>query len=246
MSSYAHPEALASTQWVADHLNDPQVRLIEVVQSTSPSRDTHHNESGHIPGAVAWDFQMYSARHGLLDKEGMEALLSRSGITPGTTVVVYSGLDNLLATYTFWLLKIYGHKNTRLLDGYKQKWLDENRPTTSEASLIAPAMYQAQESNWSLRANGDDVLQSIGKKGHLLVDTRSVEMYSGLDKAGTSRGGHIPGAVNLAPLRETNPDGSFKRWRVPTVQPDGTFKSTAELQALFDSLGITSNKEIIT
>jgi thiosulfate/3-mercaptopyruvate sulfurtransferase len=249
MSSYAHSEVLVSTQWVADHLNDPQVRLVEVVWGKSPSFGTPAYENGHIPGAVAWDFEndiQDPVRRDILDKGGLEALLSRSGITPETIVVVYSGLSNLLATYVFWQLKIYDHKNIRLLDGDRQKWLDEHRPMTSEVPQVAPAMYQAQEANWSLRANRDDVLQSIGKSGQLLVDARSAEMYSGLDKAGTAHGGHIPGAVNIAARRETNPDGSFKAWRVPTVQPDGTFKSAAELRALCDSLGITSDKEIIT
>jgi thiosulfate/3-mercaptopyruvate sulfurtransferase len=249
MSSYAHPEVLVSTQWVADHLNDSQVRLIEVVWGTSLSFGMPAYESGHLPGAVAWDFEkdiQDLVRGDVLDKGGLEALLSRSGITPETTVIVYSGLNNLLATYAFWQLKIYGHTNIGLLDGDRQKWLDENRPTMSEVPLIASAMYQAQEPNWGLRANRDDVFQSIGKAGRLLVDARSAEMYSGLDKAGTVRGGHIPGAVNLAARRETNPDGSFKAWRVPTVQPDGTFKSAVELRVLCDSLGITPDKEIIT
>ena len=246
MSSYVNPEALASTQWVADHLNDPQVRVIEVVQSSSSSRGMHHYENGHIPGAVVWDLEMDSARHGILDKKGLEALLSSSGITPETTVVVYCARDNLLATYTFWQLKIYGHKNIRLLNGYKHKWKDENRPITKEVPLIVPAIYKAQEPNWSLRANHDYVLQSIGDKDRVLVDTRTVEMFSGEDKSGSLRGGHIPGAVNLAAHRELNSEGSSIGFRTPTAHSDGTFKSKAELQALFNSLGITSDKEIIT
>jgi thiosulfate/3-mercaptopyruvate sulfurtransferase len=249
MSTYAHPESLVSTQRLADHLDDPQVRLIEVVWGASPSFGMPAYERGHIPGAVVWDLEkdlQDTVSRDVLDKVRWESLLSRSGITPATTVVVYSGLNNLLATYAFWQLKVYGHKHIRLLDGDRQKWLDENRPTTSEVPLIVPATYQAQAPAWSLRANRDEVLQLLGKVGHLLVDTRSAEMYSGLDKAGAARGGHIPGAVNLAARRETNPDGSFNAWRVPTVQPDGTFKSAAELRALFDSLGITSDKEIIT
>jgi thiosulfate/3-mercaptopyruvate sulfurtransferase len=249
VSSHDHPEVLISTQWLADHLDDSQTRLIEVVWGTSPRFGMPAYESGHIPSAVAWDFEkdlQDPVRGDILDKVGLEALLSRSGITPDTTIVIYSGLNNLLATYAFWELKIYGHENIRLLDGDRQKWLDEIRPTTQEVPSIVPAMYQAQEPNWNLRANRDDVLQSIGMAGHLLVDARSVDMYSGLDKAGTTRGGHIPGAVNLAAGRETNPDGSFKAWRVPTVQPDGTFKSAKELRDLCDNLGITSDKAIIT
>jgi len=246
MSSYANPEALASIQWVADHLNDPQVRLIEVVQSSSSSRGMSHYESGHIPGAVVWDFEMDSVLYGILDKKGVEALLSRTGVTPETTVVLYCARDNLLATYMIWQLKIWGHNKIRLLDGYKQKWLNEKRPTTNEVPQITPTRYKAREPDWSLHADRDYVLQSIGNKGCILVDTRTVEMYSGLDKAGTVRGGHIPGAVNLAAHREIGPDGSSKGWRTPTAHSDGTFKSVVELQALFDSLSISSDKEIIT
>ncbi len=246
MSSYANPEALASTQWVADRLTDPQVKLIEVVESSSPSRGMHHYTNGHIPGALVWDIEMDSVTHGILDKKGLEAHLSRLGITPETTVVVYSARDNLLATYAFWLLKMYGHKNVRLLNGYKQKWLDENRPTTNKVPLIAPATYEAEDPNWGLRANQEYVLNSIGMEGRVLVDTRSVEMYNGVEKAGASRGGHIPGAVNLAAHREINPEGSSIGWRTPTAHPDGTFKTKAELQSLFNSLGITPDKEIIT
>lgn len=249
MFDYAHPETLANTQWVAEHLNDPQIRLVEVVLGASPSFGMPAYEGGHIPGAVAWDFEkdlQDPDRRDILDKAGLEALLSRSGITPETTVIIYSGLSNMLATYAFWQLKIYGHKPVWLLDGDRQKWLDENHPTTSETPLIAPAVYCAQEPDWDLRADRDDVLRYIGKADRLLVDARSAEMYSGLDKAGMRRGGHIPGAVNLTAFRETNPDGSFNAWRIPTLQPDGTFRPAAELRALCETLGITSDKEIIT
>jgi len=246
MSKYYNPEALASTQWVEDHLYDPQVKLIEVVESSSPSRGMHHYTNGHILGALVWDIEMVTVTHGILDKKGLEAQLSRLGVTPETTVVVYSARDNLLATYAFWLLKMYGHKNIRLLNGYKQKWLDENRPTTNKVPLIAPATYEAEDPNWNLRANHEYVLQSIGKKDRVIMDTRSVEMYNGVEKAGAVRGGHIPGAVNLAAHREINQEGSSIGWRTPTANPDGTFKSKAELQTIFDGLGVTPDKEIIT
>jgi thiosulfate/3-mercaptopyruvate sulfurtransferase len=250
MFDYAHPETLANTQWVAEHLNDPQIRLVEILLGgASPSFGMPAYESGHIPGAVAWDFQkdlQDPARGDILDKTGLEALLSKSGITPETTVVVYSGRENILATYAFWQLKIYGHKPVRLLDGDRQKWLDENRPTTSEIPLIAPTGYHAQEPDWDLRADRDDVLRYIGKGDHLLVDARTAEMYSGRDKARAQRGGHIPGAVNLAAYPETNSDGTVKAFHVPTVQPDGTFKSAGELRALCDTLGIAADKKIIT
>lgn len=228
MSGYAHPESLVSTQWVADHSGDTQVRPVEVVWGASPSFGMPAYQSGHIPNAIAWDVEKDlrdSSRGDVLDQDGMGALLSRSGITPDTTIVVYSGYHNLLATYAFWQLKIHGHKDVRLMDGDRQKWLDENCQTTSEVPAVTPTVYQGHEPNWDLRASRDDVMQSIDKENCLLVDTRPAEMYNGLDKAGTARGGHIPGAINLAAIKETNPDGSFNALRVPTVQSDGTFKS---------------------
>ena len=249
MSDYAHPESLVSTQWVADHLNDSQVRLVEIIWGASPMFGRAAYESKHIPGAVAWDFEsdiQDPVRRDMVDKIGLEALLSKSGIASHTTIVLYSGLSNILATYAFWSLKVFGHEDVRLIDSGRQKWLDENRQTTNEVPAIAPTPYQAREANWSLRARRDDVLESIGSAKHLLLDARSAEMYSGIDKAGAARGGHIPGAVNLAARRETNPDGSFSAWHVPTVQADGMFRSAGELQAIVDELGITRDKEILT
>ena len=248
-SFYAHPESLVSTQWLVEHLDDPQVRVIEVVWGTSPSFGIPAYETGHIPCALAWDFEkdfQDPARFDILNKGGIATLLSKSGITPETTIVLYSGLNNLLATYAFWLLKIYRHRDVRLLDGDRQKWLDENRPITREVPIFTPVTCSVQEPDWYLRANREEVLHAIGAAKSLLVDARSAEMFNGLDRAGTARGGHIPGAINLTARRETNPDGSFKAWRVPTVQPDGTFKSAGELRSLLNDLEITPDKEIIT
>lgn len=249
MSGYAHPESLASTQWLADHLNDPDVRPVEIVWGDSPKWGRPAYAKKHIPGAVAWDFAgdlQDSARGDVLDENGLETLFSRAGISSQTTLVLYSGLQNLLATYAFWLLKIYGHQDVRLLDGDRQKWLDESRPTSREAPIIAPTVYRAQEPNWSLRADHRYVLQSLGDQRRVLVDARSPEMYSGINNSGAARGGHIPGAVNYAARPETEPDGTFVGWRVPSVQPDGTFRPAEELQALVGALSITPDKEIIT
>jgi len=236
VSDYAYPVSLVNTEWVTNHLYDLQVRFVEIVWGQSPIFGMPAYTSRHIPDAVAWDFEkdlQDPARRDVVNKHDLETLLSRSGIVSGTTIVLYSGLNNMLATYAFWLLKIYGHKDIRLLDGDRQKWLDENRQTSHEAPSVTLTSYQAQEPNWGIRAEREDVLQSISKANHLLIDARSPEMYSGLDKAGTARGGHIPGAVNLAARRETNPDGSFKTWRIPTVKEDGTFKPASELKVLF-------------
>ncbi len=241
MSAHGVSDSLASTQWVADHLDDPGVGLIEVAWGDG------EYETGHIPGAVAWDFgeDVRPDPDEFIDQIGVESLLSRTGMTPETTIVVYDRFRNLLAAYVFWLLKVYGHRDVRLIDGDSRKWLEEGRPTTSEVPAITTTEYQAGEPKLSLRAQHEDVLRSIGQPDHLFVDARAAEMYSGIDKAGAAHGGHIPGAVNLAAYLETSPDGS-EGWRVPTVESDGTFKSTEELRLLFESMGITPDKNIIT
>jgi thiosulfate/3-mercaptopyruvate sulfurtransferase len=257
MRTYAHPESLASTQWLAGHLDDPKVRVVEIVWGASASWGRPAYEASHIPGAVAWDFQAElqdQARGDLVDKTGVETLLSKGGIDRDTCIVLYSGLNNMLATFAFWLLRIYGHSSVRLLDGDRHKWLDEGRPTGSEAPEVAPrnhigtspTRYHAREADGSLRADREAVLQVLGRGTHSLVDARSVEMYSGADKAGAARGGHMPGAVNLAARRVLGPDGSVIGWRVPTVQEDGTFRPTEELEVLFDGLGIVRSKPVIT
>jgi thiosulfate/3-mercaptopyruvate sulfurtransferase len=249
MSEYAHPESLVSTKWLTDHLDDPNVRIVEVIMGSNASFGMPAYEAGHIPGAVVWDYEkdyLNPDLGELVDKSNFEKQLSRSGIQSATTVVLYSGLNNMLATFEFWLMKFYGHKDVRLLDGGRQKWLDESHPTTSTVPSYTPTSYQAQEPNLSLRARHNDVLQAIRKETIVLVDARSVQMYRGEEKPGTQRGGHIPGAINLAAQRVFNPDGSVKGWAIPTAQPDETFKQVQELQALFDKLGITRDREIIT
>lgn len=249
MSGYAHPECLVDTRWVAEHLDDPGIRLVEVIWGEYAGWGMPAYASGHIPGAVAWDFAedlQNSSMSDVVDKDALEALLSRSGITPETTIILYSGLNNLLATFAFWLLKIYRHRDVRLLDGDRQKWLDENRPLARDVPTFVPTEYRLPEPNWSIRASREDILRSLGNEDNLLVDARSPEMYLGDNTAGAARGGHIPGAVNLPARAQTGVDGSFVGWHVPTVQQDGTFKSAEELRSLFDGLRITPDKTLIT
>ncbi len=187
MSRYAHPESLVNTQWVAEHLDDPFVRLVEVIWGDSDEWGAPAYRAGHIPGAVAWDSVgdlQDPVRKDLVGRANLEALLARSGVTPTTAIVVYSGLSNLLATFTFWLLKLYGHQDVRLLDGDRSKWLAEGRRLSSEPPVIAPAVYLAQEPDGRLRAHRDDVLRAIGQPGHLLVDARSAEMFSAIQAGG--------------------------------------------------------------
>lgn len=249
MSTYAHPESLVSTQWVAEHLNDPNVRIVEVVWGSNGPSGMEVYETGHIPGAVAWDYRddYFNPETGdIADKRGYEKLLSRSGIRPETTIILYGGVENMNATFEYWLLKVYGHQDVRLLDGGRRKWMDENRPLTRDEPVFQPTAYQAKEPDWSLRASREEILQAIGRESTLLVDARTVEMYQGIEKPGTERGGHIPGAILLAAWPEMNPDGSLKSFRLPTTRPDGTMKTANELQALFDNLGTGREKEIIT
>lgn len=253
MSEYAHPESFVSTQWVADHLNDPNIRFVEVIWGMDEAAGLPVYESGHIPGAVAWDFIGELAKHygdpikgDIADKSEVEALLSRSGVTLDMGVVLCDRHSNLISAYTFWLLKYYGHQDVRLIDGNGNKWLSEGRATEMVHPSFTVTDYKAQNPNSRLRASRDYIIDSIGNANLVIVDTRTTEMYNGENNANAKRGGHIPGAVNLAAWRKTNPDGSSAGWGVPTVKEDGTFKSADELEAIVQELGITDDKEIVT
>lgn len=223
------------------------MRIVEVIWGSQPAFGLPLYEAGHIPGAVAWDYEAdYGEAQGdVIAQRRFEAQLSRAGITPETTVVLYSSVNNLLATFEFWLLTYYGHQDVRLLDGDRDKWLAEQRPLERTSPTYPPTPYKARGPDVSLRARRDDVLHALGQAGVLLVDARSAEMYRGEFHPSTRHGGHIPGAINLAAVREVETDGSFKAWRVPTVREDGTFKSPEALKALVEALGITADKEII-
>ncbi len=248
MNNYANPKSLVTTQWMFEHLDDPKVRIVEVIWDSQIAYGWDAYAAGHIPGTVAWNYETdYGEAQGdVIDRQSFEEQLSRSGITPDMTVVLYSSVNNLLATFEFWLMKYYGHEDVRLLDGDRDKWLAENRPLESTIPTYPPTRYKAKEPDESLRASRGEVQQAIGKEGVLLVDARSAEMYRGEFHPTTQHGGHIPGAINLAAKREVDADGSFRAWRVPTVLKDGTFKTPKELQAFFEALGITSDIEIIT
>ncbi|RPJ23495.1 MAG: sulfurtransferase [Chloroflexi bacterium] len=235
VNGYVHPEVLVETGWVAEHLNDANIRLVEV------DVDTTAYDSGHIPGALGWNWQRDTQqliRRDIPDKAALEELLARSGIGNDTTVVLYGDNNNWFATYAFWLLKLYGHKDVRIMNGGRKKWMDEGRPSTTDAPEVKPAVYRAKQIELALRANRDQVLGSIGKSDHGLVDVRSPKEYSGellapenLPQEGAQRGGHIPGAANIP-------------WGM-AVREDGTFKSAEDLAALYKKLSITPEKEII-
>jgi thiosulfate/3-mercaptopyruvate sulfurtransferase len=230
MSTYANSEVLVSTQWVADHLNVSNVRLLEV------GWDASEYEAGHIPGAVA-GWGLADVRQLADDKARIEAVLSSAGVTNTDIVVIYGGLQNLVAAMAFWMLKTYGHVDVRLLDGGRQKWLAEGRLLSMEKPKTQPTRYAAQEPDWTLRADKNYVLNVIGQNGHLIVDARSTGMYTS---------GHVPSAINAPASPILDIEGDIVGWQTPTTRSDGTFKSVDELRALFSQKGITPDKNVVT
>ena len=232
---YAHPEALVDADWVQEHLTDPSVRLIEV------DVDTSAYEQGHIPGAVGFNWQRElqdQVMRAPVSKEQLEALLSRAGVSNDTTIVLYGDNNNWFAAWAFWILKYYGHRDVRLLDGGRVKWLADKREITTEVPSYPRTNYVAQAPYSDIRAFRDQILLSLGRNGFALVDVRSPGEYSGellapanLPQEGAQRGGHIPGAANIP-------------WS-QAVLADGTFKPAEELRALYEGKGITTDKEVV-
>jgi thiosulfate/3-mercaptopyruvate sulfurtransferase len=232
---YVHPEVLVDADWVQAHLNDPNVRLIEV------DVDTRAYEQGHIPGAVGFNWQKElqdQVVRAPVSKEQLEDLLSRAGVSNDTTIVLYGDNNNWFAAWALWILKYYGHKDVRLLDGGRVKWLADKREVTTEVPSYPRTNYHAQDPNNDLRAFRDQVHAVLGRSNVALVDVRSPGEYSGellapanLPQEGAQRGGHIPGAANIP-------------WST-AVREDGTFKSAEELRPLYASKGVTPDKEVI-
>jgi thiosulfate/3-mercaptopyruvate sulfurtransferase len=232
---YKHPEALVDANWVEAHLDDPNVRLLEV------DVNTRSYDEGHIRGAVGlnWQTQLQDRIvRAPVSKEQLEELLSEAGVSNDTTIVLYGDNNNWFAAWAFWILKYYGHEDVRLLDGGRVKWLADNREVTTEVPSYARTSYQAQQSREELRAYRDQILVLLGKDGFGLVDVRSPGEYSGellapanIPQEGAQRGGHIPGAKSIP-------------WAT-AVREDGTFKSAAELQEIYGGKEITPEKEVI-
>ncbi len=235
MANYAHPESLVETQWVADNLKDPKIRLVEV------DVDTAAYGEGHIPGAIGWNWKTdleEQLERDILRPDTFEKLLSRSGIANDTTVILYGDNNNWFATYAFWHVKLYGHADARVMNGGRAKWITEGRPMTKETPSHPATKYQAKDPDKSIRVLRSQVVDSVGKAGLGLVDVRSPKEFSGeilapenLPQEGAQRGGHIPGAANIP-------------WS-QAVREDGTFKSVEELKQLYQGKGITPDKEII-
>lgn len=242
MSAYAHPHVLVSTQWVADHLNDPHVRVLEV------GWDTSEYASGHIPGAIGLGFADLHQPNSLdiLTKPQIESLLSNAGVANTNTVVLYGGLNNIVAALAFWTLKFYEYVDVRLLDGGRQNWIADGRELTTETPIVQPTAYVAQEPNGNLRADHELIIKAIGQPGYTLVDARSVAMYIGEDTSDAERGGHIPTAVNVPANFIVDDEGNFQGWQTPTTREDGTFKPVEELRSLVSEYGISQDNTVIT
>lgn len=235
-NGYAHPEVLVDTHWVADHLNDADVRLIEA------DEDVLLYEIGHIPGAVKLDWHVdvqNPVERDFVDQQGFEQLMSHWGITNDTTVVLYGDRNNWYACYTFWLFTMYGHSKLKIMNGGRTKWEEEKRPQTREVPQYEATIYHAQSEDEALRAFRDEVASGLKNPGRRLIDVRSPQEYSGemlhmvnYPQEGAQRGGHIPGAKNIP-------------WAM-AANTDGTFKSAEELRQIYGARDITPDKEVIT
>lgn len=231
MAVCAASDILVDTQWLADHLHDPNVRIVEVEMSPETYSGVH------IPGAVFWHIPTDLLQPDLqmnLDGNAMATLLGRSGITSETTVVAYGSYPGTGA-WIFWLLKLFGHEDVRVLNGGHQKWMAEGRPVTSDFATFPPTHYPIKPLDTTLRVLPDEVKAAIDHPDQIILDVRTLQEYRGehyLMKApeGAERAGHIPGAVHLEYFL--------------TLNKDGTFKSVDELRELYASKGVTPDKEI--
>ncbi len=227
MAQYAHPEVLVDTEWLAGRLFDPSVRIVEV------DVDTSAYDVGHIPNALAWNWSNQlcdTVRRDILSKEQVQKLLSQAGVKPDTTVVIYGDSNNWFAAWAFWQLKIYGHKDVRLLNGGRKKWISDGRELTNDVPSFPATQYKAQEPDLSLRAFLPAVQDAQKKGAATLIDVRSPQEFTGeiLAPPGLpetcQRGGHIPGARSVPWGKACN--------------DDGTFKSFDELKALYGAEGV--------
>jgi len=235
MSDYAHPEVLVTTQWVADHAGDPNVRVVEI------DVDTKAYDEGHVPGAIAWAWNSQlcdTLTRDILSKEQFERLNNESGVGNNTTLVLYGDNNNWFAAWAFWQAKIYGHKDVRLMDGGRKKWMLEGRElSTDKPAVKASSGYRASEADFALRAFLPQVQEAERNRSGAMIDVRSPQEFTGeiLAPPGLpetcQRGGHIPGARNVP-------------WATAANQ-DGTFKSFDELRQLYGREGVDGSRPVI-
>jgi thiosulfate/3-mercaptopyruvate sulfurtransferase len=231
---YADPNVLVSTDWVAQHLNDSSLRIVEV------DVDTAAYEQGHVPGAVGWNWSTQlcdTLVRDIIPARTLEELLGGSGISNDTTIILYGDNNNWFAAWALWQLKIYGHKDVRLMNGGRKKWLAEGRELTTDPTTVQSKTYKAQTPDLSIRAFLPEVQKALQEKRAALVDVRSPQEFTGeiLAPPGLpetcQRGGHIPGAKSI-------PWGK-------ACSDDGTFKNADDLAQLYGGAGVTPDKPVI-
>ncbi len=234
-AGYVHPEVLVETQWVADHLQDPNIRLIEA------DEDVLLYDIGHLPSAVKLDWHVDvqdPIARDFVNQQAFEQLMSRWGISNETLIILYGDRNNWYACYSFWLFTLYGHRNMQIMNGGRSKWEAEQRPLTKEVPHFAPTTYHAQPANETIRVFRDEVAAGLKNPERRLIDVRSPQEYTGelihmvsYPQEGAQRGGHIPGAKNIP-------------WAT-AANADGTFKSAEELRQLYTGKDVTPDKAII-
>ena len=233
MADYAK-DVLVDTQWVQDHLEDDNIRIVEVDENSALYAEAH------IPGAIGFDWKtdlQDQVKRDFLDAEAFGKLFGSKGISNDHTVVLYGDRNNWFAAYTYWYLKYYGHDKVKLMNGPREKWLAEDRPTSTDVPSYEATTFNAQPGDDSIRALRDEVRDALGTDTRL-VDVRSPQEFSGeliampgYEQEGAQRGGHIPGAASIP-------------W-AQSVKEDGTFKSADDLAELYGSKGVTDTDSII-
>lgn len=236
MAEYVKSDALVDTDWVAAHGGDDGVRLVEV------DVDTSSYDSGHIPGAVGWNWETQLSdgiRRDIASPEQWKDLLEASGIAADTHVILYGDNNNWFAAFAYWQFKMAGHERVSLMNGGRLKWEQEGREMTTDETVVESSTYEAAEADPSLRILQPDVRAAVGDGSTVLVDVRSPAEFTGEILAPprlqelSQRGGHIPGADNVP-------------WLTAVNEADGTFKSADELLEIYGPLGATGDAPVIT
>ena len=236
MPGYAHPESLVDTDWVFENLDNTMVRLVEV------DVDTSMYQQGHIRNAIGWDWHSQLQENlirDIINKDDMEILLSTSGISNDTTVVLYGDNNNWFACWAFWQLKYYGHHDVKIMDGGRAKWESEGRTLVQDRPTHDATRYSIQGTDEKLRAYRDQILSGLRMGSMSLVDVRSPDEFNGtlmapanVPQEGSQRAGHIPGAANIP-------------WALST-SGDGTFKPYEDLMQLYAAQHIVGDKDTVT